>query len=124
MKRLLGKTREQIDVDLATKTRAELLDIIYSLLAVEPLLKPSDIAARSCINKRAVLGRATENKCLRVSGWFSSVVDADLLRSCAVAPRLIERRFPSAKQIAVCSQALPFRSAVYRVQWFGAATRR
>ena len=52
---LRGKTREQLEAILAHKSRAELIDLIYSLVAVEVLLKPAEIAARSCINKRAVL---------------------------------------------------------------------
>ena len=57
---LRGKSREQLETVLAHKSRAELLDLIYSLVTVEPLLKPSEIAARSCLNKRAVL-RAIRN---------------------------------------------------------------
>lgn len=52
---LRGKSREQIEAALVNKTRAELLDLIYSLNTVELLLKPSEIAARSAVNKRAVL---------------------------------------------------------------------
>jgi hypothetical protein len=52
---LRGKTREQIEATLANKTRAELLDLIYSLVTVEQLFKPAEIAARSCLSKRAVL---------------------------------------------------------------------
>jgi hypothetical protein len=50
-----GKTREQIELALANKSRSDLLDIIYSQSTVEQWFKPSEIAARSCINKRAVL---------------------------------------------------------------------
>ena len=49
------KSREQLEAALAHKSRAELLDLIYSLVTVEQLLKPSEIAVRSCLNKRAVL---------------------------------------------------------------------
>jgi hypothetical protein len=59
---LRGKTREQLEAALAHKPRAELLDLIYSLLTVEPLLKPSEIAARSCLNKRAVLRDIRDGK--------------------------------------------------------------
>jgi hypothetical protein len=52
---LRGKSREQNEAALGHKSRAELIDLIYSLVTVEPLLKPSEIAARSCLNKRAVL---------------------------------------------------------------------
>ena len=52
---LLGKTREEIDRYVRGKSRSELIEIIYSLSTVEPLLKPSEIAARSCVNKRIVL---------------------------------------------------------------------
>jgi hypothetical protein len=59
---LRGKTREEIELKLASKTRSELLDLIYSLVTVEPLLKPSEIAARSCLNKRAVLRDIRDGK--------------------------------------------------------------
>jgi hypothetical protein len=55
MKALLGKTREEIERAVASKSRADLIDVIYSMASIEPLLKPADIAARSCLNKRAVL---------------------------------------------------------------------
>jgi hypothetical protein len=59
---LRGKTREQLEVTLAHKSRSELLDLIYSLVTVEQLLKPSEIAARSCLNKRAVLRDIRDGK--------------------------------------------------------------
>lgn len=59
---LHGKTREQIEKALTGKSRSELLDVIFSLSTVEPLLKPSEIAARSCLNKRAVLRDIREGK--------------------------------------------------------------
>ena len=52
---LRGKTREQLAAALTQKSRSELIDLIYSLVSVEQLLKPAEIAARSCLNKRAVL---------------------------------------------------------------------
>jgi hypothetical protein len=52
---LSGKTREQLEAILAHKSRAELIDLIYLCVTVEQLFKPSEIAARSCLNKRAVL---------------------------------------------------------------------
>ena len=52
---LRGKTRQQLEAALAPKSRSELIDLIHSLVTVEQLLKPSEIAARSCLNKRAVL---------------------------------------------------------------------
>jgi hypothetical protein len=57
---LRGKTREQIEAALAHKSRSELIDFIYCLVTLEQLVKPSEIAARSCLNKRAVL-RAIRN---------------------------------------------------------------
>src|SRR5438128_11515260 len=51
---LKGKTREQIQQGLRNKSRSELLDIIFLLSTVEQLFKPSQIAARSCINKRCI----------------------------------------------------------------------
>ena len=44
--RLLGKTRQDLELLLAHKSRAELLDIICLLSSVEQLFKPSEIAAR------------------------------------------------------------------------------
>jgi len=62
VKKLVGKTREEIEKQLAGKSRAELLDLIQSLVTVEQLLKPSEIAARSCLNKRAVLRDIRDGK--------------------------------------------------------------
>jgi hypothetical protein len=59
---LHGKTRAQLESSLAHKSRAELLDLIHSLVAVEQLLKPAEIAARSCLNKRAVLRDIRDGK--------------------------------------------------------------
>jgi len=59
---LRGKTREQIEAALAHKSRSDLLDLIYSLVTVEELFKPSEIAARSCLNKRAVLRDIRDGK--------------------------------------------------------------
>jgi hypothetical protein len=59
---LRGKTREQLDTALAHKSRSELIDLIYSLVTVEQLFKPSEIAARSCLNKRAVLRDIRDGK--------------------------------------------------------------
>jgi hypothetical protein len=52
---LRGKTRDEIELRLASKSRSELLDLIHSLVSVEIHLKASEIAARAGINKRAVL---------------------------------------------------------------------
>ena len=52
---LRGKTREQLNAALAHKARSELIDLIHSLVSVEQLFKPAEIAARSCLHKRAVL---------------------------------------------------------------------
>ena len=52
---LRGKTHEEIERQLAGRSRSELIDLIFSLATVEQLFKPSEIAARSCINKRAIL---------------------------------------------------------------------
>lgn len=60
--KLHGKSREQLEVTLRHKTRAELLDVIHSLVTVEQLLKPGEIAARSCLNKRAVLRDIRDGK--------------------------------------------------------------
>jgi hypothetical protein len=59
---LRGKTRDQLDTALAHKSRSELIDLIYSLVTVEQLFKPSEIAARSCLNRRAVLRDIRDGK--------------------------------------------------------------
>jgi hypothetical protein len=59
---LNGKTREQLEVALRHKSRSELIDVIHSLVTVEQLLKPSEIASRSCLNKRAVLRDIRDGK--------------------------------------------------------------
>lgn len=59
---LHGKTREQIEAALAGKSRAELVDVIYSLATVEQWFKPAEIAARSCVNKRAILRDIRDGK--------------------------------------------------------------
>jgi hypothetical protein len=41
---LRGKTREQLEAALAHKSRLELIDLIFSLVTVEQLLKPAEIA--------------------------------------------------------------------------------
>jgi hypothetical protein len=60
--KLRGKTREQLEAELAHKSRSELLDLIHSLVTVEQLLKPAEIAARSCLNKRSVLRDIRDGK--------------------------------------------------------------
>src|SRR5947207_15995431 len=60
--RLAGKTREEIDRQLAGRSRSELIDLIFSLTTVEQFFKPSEIAARSCMNKRAVLKDIRDGK--------------------------------------------------------------
>ena len=57
-----GKTREQLEAALAQKSRAELIDLVESLVTVEQLFKPAQIAARSCLNKRAVLRDIRDGK--------------------------------------------------------------
>ena len=59
---LCGKTRKQIEFTLGGKSRSELLDIIFSLTTVEQLFKPAEIAARSRLNKRAVLRDIRDGK--------------------------------------------------------------
>jgi hypothetical protein len=59
---LRGKSREQIERALASKSRSDLIDTIFSLVSVEQLFKPSEIAARSCLNKRAVLRDIRDGK--------------------------------------------------------------
>jgi hypothetical protein len=59
---LRGKTREQLETALAHKSRSELIDLIHSLVTVEQLLKPAEIAARSCLNKRAILRDIRDGK--------------------------------------------------------------
>jgi hypothetical protein len=59
---LRGKTFEQLQTALAHKSRSELIGLIHSLVTVEQLFKPADIAARSCLNKRAVLRDIRDGK--------------------------------------------------------------
>src|SRR3954451_12376966 len=59
---LRGKTREQLDAILANKTRDELIDLLYSHVTVEQLIKPAEIARRSCLNKRAGLKDIRDGK--------------------------------------------------------------
>src|SRR5262249_29697941 len=59
---LRGKTRDQVEAVLQHKSRSELIDLIHSLVTVVQLLKPSEIAARSCLNKRAVLRDIRDGK--------------------------------------------------------------
>ena len=59
---LIGKTRDELEAMLGHKSRSDLLDVILSLVTVEQLFKPSEIAARSCINKRAVLKDIRDGK--------------------------------------------------------------
>jgi hypothetical protein len=56
------ETPEQLEAALAHKSRSELIDLIYSLVTVEQLLKPAEIASRSCLNKRAVLRDIRDGK--------------------------------------------------------------
>jgi len=58
----MGKSRDQVQAALAHKSRSELIDLVHSLLTVEQLLKPAEIAARSCLNKRAVLRDIRDGK--------------------------------------------------------------
>ena len=51
-----------MEAALAHKSRSGLIDLIYSLVTVEQLLKPAEIAARSCLNKRAVLRDIRDGK--------------------------------------------------------------
>ena len=59
---LAGKTREEIERALRNYSRTALVDVIFSLTTVEQFFKPSEIAARSCINKRAVLKDIRDGK--------------------------------------------------------------
>jgi hypothetical protein len=52
---LSGKGRAEIDRALAHKTRAELIDLIFSLATIEPHFTPSEIARRSGMTKRTIL---------------------------------------------------------------------
>jgi hypothetical protein len=50
-----GKSREEIARALASKTRDELIDIIFSLAVVEQHFTPTEIASRSGMTKRTIL---------------------------------------------------------------------
>jgi hypothetical protein len=52
---LSAKSREEIQRALTGKTRAELIDLIYSLSTVEPHFRPAEIARRSGMTKRTIL---------------------------------------------------------------------
>src|SRR5256885_2164462 len=62
MRKLAGKSREELEQLLRNTTRSELIDLIFSLVTVEQAFKPSEIAARSCLNKRAVLRDIRDGK--------------------------------------------------------------
>lgn len=53
--RLSGKTRREIETALSDKSRAELLDVIHSLVTFERLLTAREIAEASHVDKRTVL---------------------------------------------------------------------
>jgi hypothetical protein len=52
---LSGKSREELARALASKTRDELIDIIFSLAVVEQHFTPAEIASRSGMTKRTIL---------------------------------------------------------------------
>jgi len=52
---LAGKSRQEIAQTLASKSRDELIDIIFSLSTVEQHFRPADVAMRSGMTKRTVL---------------------------------------------------------------------
>ena len=49
------KTREQIQQALRHKSRDDLVNLIHALSTLEQLYKPSEIAARTHVSKRAIL---------------------------------------------------------------------
>jgi hypothetical protein len=51
---LTGKTRDEIEAALAGVPRAQLIDMIASMAALEPWFKPSEIAARRRMSVRDV----------------------------------------------------------------------
>jgi hypothetical protein len=55
MTSLAGKSREEIERELADHPRADLLDLIFFLATLEPLLTPREIAQASHVSKRDVL---------------------------------------------------------------------
>ena len=59
---LRGKTREEVGRAVASKSREELVDLIFALVTIEPLFKPAEIARMSCLNKRAVLRDIRDGK--------------------------------------------------------------
>jgi hypothetical protein len=52
---LIGKSRDEIEAALRTKTRGELVDLIHSLVAFEPHFSPSTVARRREISKDTVI---------------------------------------------------------------------
>lgn len=52
---LTGKTKEEIAKAVAGKTRAELVELLYSLATLEPMFSPEEVATRRDMSKRSVL---------------------------------------------------------------------
>src|SRR5689334_17338684 len=52
---LTGKTRGQLEALLGDKSKSELIDLVHSLVSLEPHLRPSEVARRAGLNKRFVL---------------------------------------------------------------------
>lgn len=61
-KKLIGRTRGEIERALAGKSREELLDLIYRLVTFEPLLTARQIANTCHVAKRDVLREITQGK--------------------------------------------------------------
>jgi len=52
---LAGKSREEIERVLSKRTRAELIDLIFSISTVEQHFTAGEIAKRSAMTKRTIL---------------------------------------------------------------------
>lgn len=68
---LAGKTKEEIVKAVEGKTRAELIEILYSLASLEPMFSPEEVATRRDISKRSVL-RLVKRGVLKAHKPFSN----------------------------------------------------
>lgn len=105
--RISGKTRQELEVLLKNKSRAELLDLIHSLTIVEQLLKPSEIASRSALNKRAVLKEIREG---RLGPYYCRARRATLRASAYLSGRGSSTWEPGAKSATLPALTTPMHS--------------
>lgn len=83
--KLIGKSREEIERELRSKSRGELFDVIASLVTFEPHFSPSTVARRREISKDTVIDACKSGAIPRVhkptkNGWripLSSIQEWD-----------------------------------------------